>query len=128
MDLYMELRKGTGYHPEEGRNVVSSHLDHGQSVAVHHPDPELKETSPHPEGVHEDAGQHPSHPGRPAFNSTYDPDQAAPFPGLYRCVGCGEVIALARGRNLPPQNHHRHSSIQGTIRWQLVSSHPREVA
>ncbi|GEM_PF-5389978 len=128
MDLYMELRKGTGYHPEEGRNVVSSHLDHGQRVAAHHPDHELKGTSHPPEGGPKDAGQHPDNPGRPAFDSIHDPDQAAPFPGLYRCLGCGEVIALARGRHLPPQNHHRHSSTQGSIRWQLVSSHPREVA
>ena len=128
MDLYTELRKSTGYHPEEGRNVVSCQLDHGQSAAARRPDNDAKGTSHPPEVGPKDAGQHSNNHGRPAFDSTYDPDQAVPYPGLYRCLGCGEVIALARGRNLPPQDHHRHSIIQGSIRWQLVSSHPREVA
>jgi len=128
MDLYTELCKSTGYHPEDGRNVVSSLLDHGQSVAAYHPDPEPKGTSHPPEGGPKNAGQHPNNPGRPAYDSIYDPDEAAPYPGLYRCVGCGEVIALARGRHLPPQDHHRHSSTQGSIRWRLASSRPREVA
>ncbi|MDR3684965.1 MAG: hypothetical protein P4L11_14655, partial [Geothrix sp.] len=102
MDLYAELRKGTGYHPEEGRNVVvSSHLDQGQKVAAPPPCPELKGISQAPEGSPKEAGPRPNHPGRPALDAIYDPDQAAPYPGLYRCLGCGEVIAVARGRQLP---------------------------
>ena len=128
MDLYTELCKSTGYHPEDGRNVVSCNLDHGQRVAAHQPDPELKPATPPAERGQQGSGYHADNNGRPAFDSIYDADQAAPYPGLYRCVGCGEVIALARGRNLPPQDHHRHSSTQGSIRWRLASSHAREVA
>jgi len=73
--------------------------------------------------LYKETGYHPTN-NRPAFDSIHGPDQDAPFPGLYRCLGCGEVIALAKGRKLPPQNHHRHSSTQGAIRWQLVASHP----
>jgi len=72
--------------------------------------------------LYQETGYHPTR-SRPAFDSVHDPDQDAPYPGLYRCLGCGEVIALARGRKLPPQNHHRHSSTQGAIRWQLIASH-----
>ena len=58
-----------------------------------------------------------------AFDGIHHPGQDAPYPGIYRCVGCGKEIALAVGHKLPPQNHHTHTPAQGSIRWQLVVSH-----
>lgn len=57
------------------------------------------------------------------FDTVHDPGQDAPFPGIYRCLGCNKEIALASGHKLPPQNHHQHSATQGKIRWRLVVTH-----
>jgi hypothetical protein len=58
-----------------------------------------------------------------AFDQIHDPGGAAPYPGIYRCDGCGREIAIARDNTLPPQDHHQHSLQQGSIRWRLVVSH-----
>jgi hypothetical protein len=58
-----------------------------------------------------------------AFDGLHEPGQEAPFPGIYRCNGCGKEVAMASGQRLPQQNHHQHTSTQGRIRWQLVVSH-----
>jgi hypothetical protein len=58
-----------------------------------------------------------------AFDGTHDPGSPAPYPGIYRCMGCQKEIATAALHTLPPQNHHTHTSSQGPIRWRLVVSH-----
>lgn len=58
-----------------------------------------------------------------AFDPTHEPGAHAPYPGIYRCTGCGKEIAIATGHVLPPQNHHTHTAAQGRILWRLVVSH-----
>lgn len=57
------------------------------------------------------------------FDTISQPNTPAPYPGIYRCEGCGHEIGIARGHNLPPQNHHQHTQAQGTIRWRLTVTH-----
>jgi hypothetical protein len=56
----------------------------------------------------------------PAFDQIYSPGQAPPHSGIYRCEGCGDEVAANAGNPLPPQNHHQHSTQQGSIRWRLT--------
>ena len=55
-----------------------------------------------------------------AFDGEHPPGYAAPFSGIYRCLGCGKEVASNQQQPLPPQNHHQHSPQQGSIRWRLV--------
>jgi hypothetical protein len=55
-----------------------------------------------------------------AFDKTYSPGASTPHSGIYRCEGCTKEIAANQGNPLPPQNHHQHTSGQGTIRWRLI--------
>lgn len=54
------------------------------------------------------------------FEETHTPGTDAPYPGIYRCVSCGDEIAIANGHRLPPQSHRQHSPDAGPIRWQLI--------
>ncbi len=54
------------------------------------------------------------------YDKKYSPGTAAPNPGIYRCVACGDEIAIAKGHTLPPQNHHQHAPNAGRIEWQLA--------
>lgn len=54
------------------------------------------------------------------FDANHEPGNEAPVAGIYRCMGCHREIAIAEGHTLPPQDHHQHTSQQGTIRWRLV--------
>ena len=54
-----------------------------------------------------------------AFDTRYAPGSQTENPGIYRCTSCGDEIAIAKGRSLPPQNHHRHTT-NAKIEWQLV--------
>lgn len=54
------------------------------------------------------------------FDQLHNPGVAAPYPGIYKCVNCGDEIAIAGGHVLPPQNHHQHGPLQRPIQWQLV--------
>lgn len=60
------------------------------------------------------------HSDHAAYDETYAPGTAAPNPGIYRCVACGDEIGIAKGHTLPPQNHHQHAPGAGVIRWQLL--------
>jgi hypothetical protein len=64
-------------------------------------------------------GQHLSLNNDPEFDRQISPGTLAANPGIYRCVGCGDEIAIAKGHKLPPQNHHQHTREQGAILWQL---------
>jgi hypothetical protein len=55
-----------------------------------------------------------------AFDATYTPGTAAPYPGIYKCTNCGDEIAIAGGHILPPQNHKQHNPANGKITWQLL--------
>lgn len=54
------------------------------------------------------------------FDETYAPGSTAPYPGIYRCTGCGDEIAIAGGNVLPPQNHRQHDPELGKTAWQLL--------
>jgi hypothetical protein len=54
-----------------------------------------------------------------AFDKKHNPGVEAPFPGIYRCAGCGDEIGIAKGHTLPPQNHHQHAG-GAKIEWQLL--------
>jgi len=54
-----------------------------------------------------------------AFNAVHSPGAAAPHPGIYRCIACGDEIGIARDHTLPPQNHAQHPS-NAEIKWQLI--------
>ncbi len=55
-----------------------------------------------------------------AFDNLYGPGVAAPYAGIYRCLGCHREIGIAEGHILPPQTHHTNTTEQGGIRWQLI--------
>jgi hypothetical protein len=54
------------------------------------------------------------------FDKVHIPGTSAPLSGIYRCQGCGREIASNEGQPLPPQNHHQHTTAQGSIRWRLA--------
>jgi hypothetical protein len=43
-----------------------------------------------------------------------------PSAGIYRCVGCGNEVALEANNVLPDRQHHPHAPAQGVVRWQLI--------
>ena len=53
------------------------------------------------------------------FDTEYKPGEKCEYEGIYKCVGCGKEATIAGGKTIPPQNHHQHSQVQGSIRWQL---------
>jgi len=55
----------------------------------------------------------------PAFDGTHKPGQVPPHSGIYRCDGCGREVVAEQGRQLPPQNHHQHTTQQGQVRWRM---------
>ena len=55
-----------------------------------------------------------------AFDVDHSPGQNCPNSGIYRCQGCGHEIASNANNPFPPQNHHQHSTAQGSIRWRLI--------
>ncbi len=64
--------------------------------------------------------QHLKQSGDVAFDKKHAPGDEAPYPGIYRCVVCGDEIGIAKGHTLPPQNHHQHASGLGKIEWRLL--------
>ena len=59
-----------------------------------------------------------------AFDQLTSGGNAAPWPGIYRCIVCGHEIAIAGGHILPAQNHSQHPAGK-PIHWQLIASHKR---
>lgn len=54
------------------------------------------------------------------FDAHHSPGSVTENAGIYRCVACGDEIAIAKGHVLPPQNHHQHNPGAGKIEWQLL--------
>jgi hypothetical protein len=54
------------------------------------------------------------------FDRLHSPGSTTPHSGIYRCEGCAKEISANQGNPLPPQNHHQHTSGQGTIRWRMI--------
>jgi hypothetical protein len=54
------------------------------------------------------------------FDVIREPGTLAGWSGIYRCEGCGKEVVSTAGHHLPPQNHHQHTSSQGSIRWRIV--------
>jgi len=55
-----------------------------------------------------------------AFDTKHAPGTTAENAGVYRCVGCGDEIAIAKGHRLPPLSHHEHEPGQRKVEWQLL--------
>jgi len=53
------------------------------------------------------------------FDTEHSPGGSAPHPGIYRCIACGDEIAIAGGHTLPPQNHRQHNT-NANIKWKLL--------
>lgn len=60
------------------------------------------------------------HESGPEFDQIHHPNDTVPLSGIYRCKGCGLSATNVKNHKFPPQNHHQHTTAQGTIRWQLV--------
>jgi len=58
-----------------------------------------------------------------AFDALIQPDNRAPWPGIYRCHVCGREIAVAAGNILPQESHPQHKPRKEPIQWQLIVSH-----
>ncbi len=54
-----------------------------------------------------------------AFDNVFEPGDAAPYAGIYRCDVCGREIAIAQGHTLPQDSHPRHP-LQEPIQWRLL--------
>lgn len=54
------------------------------------------------------------------WRTDYTPSQTVPRSGIYKCGGCKREITSNAGDPFPPQNHHQHTSSQGSIRWRLL--------
>jgi hypothetical protein len=54
------------------------------------------------------------------FDKIHKPGDETPHSGVYRCEGCSKGVASNAGNPLPPQNHHQHTSAQGSIRWRMI--------
>jgi hypothetical protein len=60
------------------------------------------------------------HLNHAAFDRKFRPGSEVPFSGIYRCINCGDEVALNKGTPFPPQNHHQHTSRERPIIWQLL--------
>lgn len=65
-------------------------------------------------------GQYLNHSDHSAYDEKHSPGATAQNAGIYRCAGCNDEIAIAKGHTLPPQNHHQHSPSSTKIEWQLL--------
>jgi len=53
------------------------------------------------------------------WKNTYGPGDTVPTSGIYRCLGCKREITSNENDPFPPQNHHQHTTNQGSIKWKL---------
>jgi hypothetical protein len=55
-----------------------------------------------------------------AFEVRYAPAARVANPGIYRCLGCGEEVAVAKGHQVPRPEQHEHAAGDGKAEWQLI--------
>jgi len=53
------------------------------------------------------------------WKKEYGPGDTVPVSGIYRCLGCKREITSNDKDPFPPQNHHQHTTSQGSIKWKL---------
>ncbi|MDD2700640.1 MAG: hypothetical protein PHH36_05315 [Sideroxydans sp.] len=53
------------------------------------------------------------------WTTTYNPSDAVPVSGIYKCLACKKEVTSNKGDKFPPQNHHQHTTAQGKIQWKL---------
>lgn len=53
------------------------------------------------------------------WRTIYGTGDNVPVSGIYRCLGCNREITSNKADPFPPQNHHQHTTSQGTVRWKL---------
>lgn len=54
-----------------------------------------------------------------AFDQEFKPGEKAKWHGIYKCINCGDEIAIAEGHTLPTQNHYQHKDSKPVI-WRLA--------
>jgi len=54
-----------------------------------------------------------------AFDKEFKPGEKATWHGIYKCINCGDEIAIAAGHTLPSQNHYQHKTSKPVI-WRLA--------
>jgi hypothetical protein len=54
------------------------------------------------------------------FDHVFEPGTTTAWSGIYRCEGCTREIVHTTAHQLPPLNHHQHTTAQGRIRWRLI--------
>ncbi len=53
------------------------------------------------------------------FDKVFNPGDAPPHRGIYRCTGCDhEICVESTTGKLPPQNHTQHPN--GPAKWKLL--------
>jgi hypothetical protein len=55
-----------------------------------------------------------------AFEVRYAPAARVENPGIYRCIGCGDEVAVAKGHLLPRPGGHEHAAGEAKVEWQLI--------
>lgn len=53
------------------------------------------------------------------WKKEYGPGDTVPVSGIYRCLGCKREVTSNDADRFPPQNHHQHTTSQGSIKWKL---------
>jgi len=54
------------------------------------------------------------------YDHKYSPGLKVHNPGIYRCTACGVEVVVAKEQNLPPRDHHQHTTSAESIEWQLA--------
>lgn len=54
------------------------------------------------------------------YDALYKAGDRCSSAGIYRCEGCADEIALAKGSRFPSSNQHEHRAEQGPIEWRLI--------
>ena len=54
-----------------------------------------------------------------AYDEHFKPGEKAKWHGIYKCINCGDEIAIAQGHILPAQNHYQHAAGKPIV-WRLA--------
>ena len=53
------------------------------------------------------------------WTSTFEPGEAVPVAGIYKCTGCTREVVGWDGELLPPQTYHQHPVNHQNVQWRL---------